>query len=167
MRRSFYYHFLILSLIMLSVAIFIASVAMVPAYFISSIKENLANAKLDIQKNEVVPPLDQHTTDVIKDLNGKLTLVDNAEKSKFNISTRVINAILLKKIPEIKITSIVFNTSVTGSTINISGTAPSREVLLAFRRALEDDVAFKKVDLPISNFVKGSNIQFSLSLIPS
>ena len=51
--------------------------------------------------------------------------------------------------------------------IGVQGTAPSRETLLLFRKALEDDVNFKNVNLPISNFVKGSDIKFYLSLIPS
>ena len=59
------------------------------------------------------------------------------------------------------------NDATKGKKVTVLGIAPSRELLLLFRRALEDDVAFKKVDLPISNFVKGSNIEFSLSLIPS
>ena len=57
--------------------------------------------------------------------------------------------------PSIKITEISYqNNSQTGEIIKISGKAPSREVLLSFRRALEDDAAFSKVDLPISNFCK-------------
>ena len=68
----------------------------------------------------------------------------------------------------IKITEILYqNDPQTGERINISGKAPNREVLLLFRRILEDNTAFSKVDLPISNFVKGSNIKFYLNLIPS
>jgi len=50
--------------------------------------------------------------------------------------------------------------------VSIEGIAPSREILLAFRRLLENDPLFKSVDLPISNFIKGSNIRFNLNLIP-
>ena len=69
---------------------------------------------------------------------------------------------------DIQITRIAFeNSPVSGKQVDLSGLAPSRERLLLFRQALENDTAFQKVDLPISNFVKGSNIQFSLSLTPS
>ena len=68
----------------------------------------------------------------------------------------------------IKISQISFkDTGLDVKEVNISGTAPSRERLSLFRRALEGDPLFKKVDLPISNFIKGSNIRFSLSLTPS
>ena len=121
-----------------------------------------------MQKSEPVPLPDQQTLLAIKDLNNKLTLIENAQNNKFVISEKVINAIILKKIPKIKITDISYeNDSLKGKKISIQGNAPSREILLLFRQALEDSVAFKQVDLPISNFVKGSNIQFYLSLIPS
>ena len=78
------------------------------------------------------------------------------------------NEILLKKSPNIKITRISYKDDLkTGKKIDIEGLAPNREVLLLFRRALEDSTVFSKVDLPISNFIKGSNIKFHLSLIPS
>jgi hypothetical protein len=54
-----------------------------------------------------------------------------------------------------------------GEKISISGRASSREVLLSFRRTLEDNPAFSKVDLPISNFIKGSNIRFYITLTHS
>jgi hypothetical protein len=111
---------------------------------------------------------DQQTLETIKGLNKKLALIENAENIKFDISSKVINPILLTKTPDIKITNISYqNDSLKGKKISVEGIAPSREVLLLFRQALEDGMDFKQVDLPISNFVKGSNIKFYLSLIPS
>jgi hypothetical protein len=95
-------------------------------------------------------------------------LIEKAESSKFLVSQKVVSAIILKKILGIKITDISYkNDPLLGKTVNLEGTAPSRESLLLFRQALQDDTTFKNVDLPISNFVKGSNIQFYLSLIPA
>ena len=80
----------------------------------------------------------------------------------------MIGAILLKKRSDIKITQILYqNDGTNGKKITLTGIASSREVLLLFRQALEDSSSFKDVVLPISNFVKGSNIDFSLSLTPS
>ncbi|MDE2399535.1 MAG: hypothetical protein KGL67_00775 [Patescibacteria group bacterium] len=167
MIKGFYYRLTILSLLMLSVSIFIAILSLMPAYFFSSSRNNIANQKLEIQKKELLPLVDQQTSVIINDINKKLTLVEKAEKNKYSVSERVINAIFLKKISSIKITQITYqNNLLDGKKINISGTAPSREVLLLFRQALEEDPSFKSVNLPISNFVKGSDIQFYLSLIP-
>ena len=166
--KGFYYKLLILFLVLGGVSFLISLVAILPSYFLSSVRNNIVNAKLEMQKSEPVPLPDQQTLLAIKDLNNKLTLIENAQNNKFVISEKVINAIILKKIPKIKITDISYeNDSLKGKKISIQGNAPSREILLLFRQALEDSVAFKQVDLPISNFVKGSNIQFYLSLIPS
>ena len=168
MVKGFYYRLVVLLLIMASAFFLIALVAILPSFFLSSSKDETANMKLEMQKNQPVPLPDQQTLAVIKDVNHKLSMVENAENHKFIVSQKVINAILLKKISNIKITDISYeNDPVKGKKISIQGEAPSREVLLLFRQALEDNDNFKQVDLPISNFVKGSNIQFYLSLIPS
>ena len=105
-----------------------------------------------------------------------MVLIENAENNKFVVSEKVINALAAKKMPSIKITGIAYENTMSSSPdeepmevkkIHIEGTAPSREVLLLFRKALEDGAVFKQVDLPISNFIKGSNIQFFLSLTPA
>jgi len=121
-----------------------------------------------MQKNEPVPLIDQNSLATIEGLNKKLSLIEKAEKNKYFVSQKIINEIILKKTSDIKIEQIFYENSISGGKkISIRGVSPSRERLLLFRRALEDDATFKKVDLPISNFVKGSNIEFSLTLIPS
>ena len=91
-------------------------------------------------------------------------------KRYFNLDLKVTHHSLdlfkVKKGLGIKINRIFFeNDSLEGRKVNINGVAQDREKLLLFRKALEDDILFKYVDLPISNFVKGSNIEFNLNLI--
>ena len=122
--------------------------------------------KLEIQKNIPVPQLDGNTKNLIKELSFKLNSIEKARENKFVVSQKIINEILLKKMPDIKINQISYeNNLLKGKIINIKGSAVSRERLLLFRLAFENDANFKDVDLPISNFIKGSNIQFNLSLI--
>lgn len=168
MTMDFYFRVAVLFLVMVDFTVIVAFFAILPSYFMSSSKKAMINVKLETQKNEPLPVLGEQSLAIIKDVNKKLDLVESAEKDKFLVSLKVINSILLKKRPDIKITQILYENSGTqGKKISITGTAPSREVLLLFRLALEDGPSFKNVDLPISNFVKGSNIQFYLSLIPS
>jgi|SRR3989338_1457901 len=168
MIKDFYYRLTVVFLVMLCVSLFIAMLALLPAYLLSVAKNNIAEEKLETQKNEIAPPFNQETLAMMADLNLKLSLIENAEKDKFSVSEKVINAVLLKKIPSIKITRISYeDDSLKGKKISINGTAPSREILLSFRQALENDTSFQEVDLPISNFVKGFNIEFYLNLIPS
>ncbi len=167
MSKDFYFRLVTVLFVMLSISLLIASIVILPTYFLFSTEEDSINTELELQNSESIPLLDQNTLVVIKDLGNKLNLIEDTQKNKFVFSQKVINEIILKKIPSIKITKISYqNNPQTGRKINISGKAPSREVLLSFRRALEDNVAFSKVDLPISNFVRGSDIEFYLSLIP-
>jgi hypothetical protein len=168
MKIDFRFRLALLFLVMFDFCIFIVCVSILPSYFISSAKDSLVNAKLETQKSQPLPLLGEESLAAVKDINSKLILVENAEKNQFLPSNKVINAILLKKRSDIKITQILYeNDSIKGKTISITGTAPSREVLLLFRLELEDNPVFRNVNLPISNFVKGSDIQFSLSLIPA
>lgn len=168
MIRSFYYRFTTICLLAFSLSVLIGVIAMSPSYFLVYVKKDLADKRLETQKNELMPVPDQQTVLAIEDLNHKLDLIRDAEKNKFLVSEKVVDAILAKKIADIKITEIGYkNDALGGRSINIQGLAPSREALLSFRLGLEKDENFKQVDLPISNFVKGSNIEFSLSLIPS
>lgn len=168
MVKDFYFRLAFLSVCMLSIAVFIAVLSLLPAYFFSNSKNSVANKKLEIQKNDPMPLFDQETSTVVQDINTKIIVIENAEKNKFSITEKVINAIFLKKNANIKITQISYERGALGAKkVSIVGVAPSREALVSFRRALEGSTAFKSVELPISNLVKDSNIQFFINLIPA
>ena len=120
-----------------------------------------------MQKSEPIPKLDEQTVAVLNNLNSKLDLVEKIKENRYLISEKVIKEVVSRKIPGIEITHIFYeNSPINGKKISISGLASSRERLLLFRQSFENYTIFKKVDLPISNFVKGSNIQFNLNLTP-
>ena len=168
MVKSFYYRFVVLCLVMLCLCVALGILLLLPAYLFSSSKNNVANQKLDHQKNAEMPLLDQETSDLIKNTKIKLDVIDKAESKKFVFSDILVKNIISKKNSNIKITQITYdNTANGGKKISIGGVASSRDILLSFRRSLEADATFKSVDLPISNFVKDSDIQFYLSLIPA
>lgn len=165
--QDFYFRLAVVFLAILGFSMVIASVMILPSYFLSLVKKNLIGTKLEIQKNEPIPLLDQRILTTVSDLENKLTLIENIRKNKYIVSEQVIQEVLSKKMSDIKITEITYdNVALKGKSINVSGTAPNRERLLLFRKAFEEDSTFKEVNLPISNFIKGSNIRFSLSLIP-
>jgi hypothetical protein len=163
--KDFYFRFFTLFFVALSFSVLIASIVLLPSYFFSLVKKSSANTKLEMQKKEPVPLLDQETLLIIENLKNKLNLIEKAELDKFYVSQKVISEILFKKMPDIKINSISYEKDPKeNKLIKINGLAPNRERLLLFRQILEEDSAFSKVNLPISNFVKGSNIEFYLEL---
>lgn len=168
MRRDFYYRLMVMFLVAVAMSIFIGVIVLVPSYVLSAVKSKLALEKLELQKSEPVPVPDQVTLDAIATLDKKISIIEKIIQKPFGVADRVVSGVIVNKMPDIKIYSIAYkNDDESGRVIDIKGIAPSRNRLLAFRLALEDDDNFEKVDLPISNFVRGSNIDFSLTLIPS
>lgn len=166
LKSSFYLHFVTVFFFSIGICVFIACVLLIPSYLFAITQKKEVNQKLLFQKNSPAPQNEEGNSLVIRELNNKLTLIEKSSKEKFLVSANIINQIILEKMQDIKILNITYNSDSFGKKITINGNAPSRERLLLFRIALENNVAFSKVDLPISNFVKGSNIQFSLNLIP-
>lgn len=165
-KKDFYFRLLIVFFVMLTLIIIISAIAILPAYIISVENKTSISQKLEQQKNEIMPELDQKSLVAIKELDARILLLEKARKNKYLFSERVINEILSDKVLGIKIKSISYEKDlVSGGRITITGIAESRERLLLFRRTLEDNESFKDVDLPISNFVKGRDIEFGLSLI--
>ncbi len=166
--KDFYFRLLVVFLAMFSLCATAGIVSLLPTYFLSHVEKNLAQTELAAQKNEPATALDQDLSAVVTDLNKKFTIVEQAEKNRYFVSEKVVREVILRKMPDIKLHHIFFERDAsTGPLVKVSGTAPSRERLLLFRQRLEDGSAWKTVDLPISNFVKGADILFNLTLVPS
>jgi len=168
MKVDFYFRIATLFLITLDCCAFIAFIALLPSYFLSSVKENLANSKISAQNDEPVPTVGEQSLSIAKGVNSKISLVETAEKNQFLLSTKIINTVIFKKGPNIKINRISYDNSTNqGKKVTINGTASSREALLFFRDTLASDPNVKNVNLPVSNFVKGTDIDFNITLTPS
>jgi hypothetical protein len=165
-RRDFHFRFITVSFIMISICILVAVISILPSYFISNLRKNLANSKLEAQKNEQIPPLDQKAMNEIDELRKKIILIENSGKNQFSVTEEIFKRIISKKMSDININQIHYEVDPISKNkkMSINGIAPSRERLLLFRQTLEEDPYFTQVDLPISNFIKGSNIRFYLSL---
>ncbi len=167
MTKNFYWRFLVVVLFMLGSSVLLATVAILPAYYASSIKQDILDSKLASELS--IPPssTDQETMAEYSDLRAKLSLMEKTKADKFVVSERVVNPLLLKKISGIRINKIFYEEDPAGKRkASLNGRAGSRETLLLFKKILEDSGAFQKVDLPVSNFVQGSNIGFYLNLTP-
>ena len=161
------YHFRIFTfyLYVAGFCFLIGIIGVLPAYLLSSIKENLAEIKWENLKNLPQPKPNQETKNAVKDINFKVSKIEITEKAKFLVLENAFDKVLFDKMSDIKITSINYKKDEAGlKTISLQGIAPNRERLLLFRQMLEADKSFSKVELPISNFVKGANIDFSLDL---
>jgi hypothetical protein len=165
MRNNFFSRLLVAVFFMFGFLGFIAAVAILPSFFVSYAKKQTVARNLEIQKNQKMPEVDQQAQMAVTDLNNKLGLIEKAMNNKYVFSQKIVNEILSRQTDGIKITKIFYeNDPFKGKKIALSGVAGSREQLLQFRQAFESSNVFSNVNLPISNFVKGQNIQFNLEL---
>lgn len=165
-RNDFLGRFLSIFFIMVSIVLLITSITMLPSLIFSYGKKGSIDKKVEFQKNEIMPAIDKEAQTAILDLNNRLGSIEKSMNDKYIFSQNIVTEIVSKKTSGIKVSGIFYeNDKLKGKTIVVNGIAISREQLLLFRRSFEDSGAFRSVDLPISNFVKGHDIEFSLNLI--
>lgn len=164
--KDFYMRLIIVFFFSLGIAILFSTLALVPAYIlarqnINIEKKNMANIK-QIQNSKI----DEKTLSNIGKLNSRLTIIEKSKNKDFTISEKIVNDIILKKNSNIKIDKFNFEENIeSGKTLKIEGLANTREKLLAYRKSFENDPRFSKVDLPITSFIKSTDIKFNLTLI--
>jgi hypothetical protein len=139
-----------------------------PALFYASLEKKLISDQFAKDTNKLTFDLNQANKNAVENLEKKILLIKQAQNNKFLVSENVIDNLLAKKINGILINEINYTKDPNkGNLVNIRGQASSRERLLTFKNSLAQDPNFKNVDLPISNFIKSTDIEFNLVLIIS
>ncbi len=148
----------------IALALVISLILLSPSYFLTRIRAEEARGELESAKRALdaeLPPKEM--------LAEFQAAVRNAEALK--PLTKSLSVYELVKLFEarpktIRITGISFSEQAEGRpTIVVNGRAENRDGLTAFGRALEERVEFATVNLPVSNFVKEKDIDFSMTVV--
>lgn len=138
-------------------------VSLLPSWFVSFYIENNAGAEVagleqDKLKGEVV-----ELSTEINSLNNKLALIKSIQTGYS--PTHMTKNIIDQKNSAVYINEITYTKSGDNEVgITIKGVGGDRESLQSFVKKLESSKLFTKVDSPLSNFTKDTNISFSLFL---
>ncbi len=153
------------ALTFLSISGAVLVILFAPSYILSNTKETFAQKQFDAHQGNETAAIDADMSQSIDDINKKLQIFTGLGKP-FLVSDSVIAPILRQKSQAIRIRQVAYTKSSDGKTpeVTLSGTADSREALLSFVDRLKTEQAFSKINLPVSNFVKGSDIDFSLQI---
>ena len=150
------FFFLCLILALVPIKIYLRSQVKSQEFFLAEIQKETGQTEIkDLRKK-------------IDLINSTLTNLDNFYKNKVYFSE------ILEKISEILPEKIYLNTlSITFSSaekkeervinVSFSGFAPNREVLFEFKEILEKETNFEKIFFPPENWVKRTNINFTVS----
>ena len=143
----------------------LACILLLPSYVMSTSKESILESRL-VQMNELNPSVSLSDLNIFIDkINNTLSLFDN--KSIVRDTYKSVFLPLLESRPnDIQISQFLYSDKgeVDGVDLEIHGVAVNRGALQSFKTILENSGNFIKVDVPISNFVKRTNIDFTMSL---
>lgn len=148
-------------------ALFLLSVTIVifllPAYVHVFFEEKNIRADVEIVKNSLQL---KKADDVVGTIKATNELLKALSPAKSHVRTsEIIEKTLGAKNAAIHITDIEYmETKTSSSTVLLKGIADKRESLREFVNTLEGTEGFAKVELPVSNFAKDKNIDFSITI---
>ena len=133
-----------------------------PAYFLSLSKQHSEETTLaDAQKASSEEKVDPHTS--FAELKSFVDSINHASPAV--TAREIINAVVTRKVTDIKITGFDLGSSAEGiRTVTVVGVAANRESIQFFKKRLEGEKLFKKVMVPLSNFQKNKDIQFTINI---
>ncbi len=165
LRREYWMRFSSVILSFASIALVVSTLLFLPSYLFSVSRSNAATSRLEAF-NAANP--DIATTNIdkfISQINTKLGLLYS--KSQPVLPSDVIYENILTNLPKgITISQILYNQIANGGkTIDLQGKAADRTSLRDFEKSLDDNPNITSTDLPISDFIEKSNIEFAISVI--
>lgn len=154
-----------LALVFFSVAFLLLSgaVLLLPSYIVLRNNAEVLIIKRDQLQKEETSSIQGTLATTIADINKRLAVFPDVVMPSPVVGTFVA-PVLKRKTGAVHITNLSYNTADGGGiSLQISGTAASRSDLLAFADALKTEKGFKNVTVPISSFIKDSNVTFSIT----
>ncbi len=149
---------------LIAVLTIMSTMLLLPTYLLSDSKENVLKNELEKFNKENQELATDDLQKIISDINTKLTLLDTGIIHK-EVSQGVVNKFLNISHDKIYIDKIFYTSSKDDNgTLEIGGMAVNRTTLNNFKTALDKSGLYLGVDLPISNFVKATDIDFNIKL---
>ena len=137
-----------------------------PSWLISLYKENEVISQVKKSDKLSLDSEIEVINSTVESINTKLTTINST--LEYPKVIRLMDGILSKKTKDIYIKELAYTSlGETKARINLVGTGATRESLVFFVKKLEESRFFEKVDLPISNFTRDRNINFSINLTVS
>lgn len=154
----------IVSLFAVASLVVAALVFLIPSYVLSYIKYNEVSTRLEAEKSRASnTPDGEDPVKITKEVNRKLKIL-KSESSTLPNPYFITTTIIEHKPEGVSINAIQYDKNKQEGKIAISGVSSNRDTLLVFLRALEKQKDFTKVELPISSFAKGEDINFSMRI---
>ncbi len=165
LRREYRIRLIIIFLFFISIAVVIGILSLFPAYLAVYSPDTWALARYDEQQvnKQLIS-----TEEMQKQLARTQMIVQKITVAEDSAGyADMVENILSHRTGKISITSFDLSRSAgttTSAVAVITGKASSREALINFKKNLEGDTRFKKVELPLSDLAKNRDIKFTLTI---
>lgn len=161
-RREYRLRLAIVILWMSFGSLLIASVLLLPSFLLSSEKEKAAKQRYENLNASVKQNASDNFDAVLRDAKQRLELLGH--ESPGVLLHRLVLRIASLKSDRVSLSNFSFVGGEKGKkNVTIAGVARDRTSLLAFVKALERAELFEAVAVPISNFAKDTDIDFSIT----
>ena len=157
-RRKF-----VVALYLLATTLVISSIFLFPSHLVSSFKHSDIAQTAEILKNNIAIKNREDLNALIEAANKKITALSVGSDIQI---TKHLADISEYRTAGIRLTGFAFGYSEKDkkTLISLKGIAADRETLLAFAESLKSDPAYEEVDLPISNFTRERDINFTMTI---
>jgi hypothetical protein len=154
----------ILMLIFLFVVGLIAVISIFPSYLLSSSKILEAQDGVSSIRNSNVFKEEESLNAELAQTNLKLSALQPLAGERY--VSELFNAVITERSSGIRMNGLQYKRGddKKGGYLSVSGVAQDRENLSQFVTALGKNSLFSKVDLPVSNFTKDRNADFTLQI---
>jgi len=157
--------------VFLLIVVVLSSMAfMTPSYVLSRYR---ASGEKDGLANQTSESQGGNEKDLEFQINTAKNLTTLLKPDVYTKPSEIINFIAKDKTENNTISAINYNrvlnakASSTVVSVGVSGLAKTRQSLVAFTEALGRETGIEKVDVPVSNFAKDSNINFTFTIVTS
>lgn len=141
-------------------------ILLVPSYLLALSKYRDATSELEmLQKKDGSSDYGKSVNMQVLEINKKINTFLKTSTALAPSLSSVIEKILEVKGDSIKITGFVYGVNGEQERVVITGTARSRETLARFIEVLKKDPSFTSVELPISSYVKSTDVDFSAAVV--
>lgn len=136
---------------------------LIPSFIFVISEKKSVDTISDSIKNSNNSKEDEQTKKIFNDTNKFLEFINTNKSTVY--TGDILSKIIFLKNNGIRLTDVIYQKqTATTSVFTLKGFAINRDSLISFSKNISSDPVFKDINLPVSNFTKDKNIEFSFDI---
>ncbi len=155
--------FVVVVLFFVTMLLLVAIIFLIPSFVVVNSKLKTAEKNFESIKSTEGFKNDETLADIIKDINVQVDKISLNENDLSFVEQIILPVVELKPSSMSLTEFLITRQDKNSIAVQVGGQSPNRDTLLKFVNSLEGVSDFKDVVLPISDYVPGEDIDFSIS----